>query len=52
MRLFIPGILGIIFIGWLFYRLIKKDIKNHLNDMYFGFFFIGIWVLIYWLMIR
>jgi hypothetical protein len=37
------------FIGWILHRFfIKKDLKNHLNEFYFGLFFIGIWVVIYY----
>jgi hypothetical protein len=52
-RIFIAIVLGVSFLGWVLYRLlIKKDLKKHLTEFYFGLFFIGIWVLIYWLITK
>jgi len=51
MQIFIvPGVI-ICFIIWVLYRLlIKKDIKKHLNEVYGGLAFIGVWVILYfWL---
>jgi hypothetical protein len=43
-----PPILAIIFIGWVLYRtLITKDIRKYKNEVFGGFFFIAVWVLIY-----
>lgn len=45
------GIL-IAFMGWIFYRLlIKKDLKEHFYEALSGFFFVGIWFMIYWFLI-
>ncbi len=47
-RLFIPIAFVIVFICWILYRiLIKKDIKQNLNTVYLGLFFIVIWSLMY-----
>jgi tellurite resistance protein TehA-like permease len=41
------------FLGWAFYRLvIKKDLKNHLDTLYPGLFFLSVWLVIYWLLLR
>ncbi len=52
MRLFAGIFVIILFIGWVIYRLlIKRDLKEHMNDFFLFLFFIFIWVLIYfWLM--
>jgi len=40
--------LTIVFIGWILYRLfIKKDLSKNLNNLYFGLFFIAIWLSYY-----
>jgi high-affinity Fe2+/Pb2+ permease len=45
--------LAIVFIGWIFYRLlIKKDLSENLNSLYLGLFFIAIWVLFYFLLLN
>jgi len=45
------GIL-IAFVGWIFYRLlIKKDLKEHFHELLAGLFFVGVWFLIYKLLI-
>lgn len=52
LRIYLPIAFLIIFIGWVLYRLlIKKDLKNNLNNVYVGLFFIGIWGLIYFFML-
>ena len=49
LRLLIPIIFVVLFLGWFLYRLIiKKDIKQQLNTVYLGLFFIAIWALMYW----
>ena len=49
LRLFIPLAFAVLFLGWLLYRLfVKKDLKQQLNTLYFGFFFFGVWALVYW----
>lgn len=40
--------LTIVFLGWILYRLfIKKDLRKNLNNLYFGLFFVAIWVAYY-----
>jgi hypothetical protein len=42
-----------LFAIWFLYRLIiKKDIKQQLNAVYLGLFFIAIWVAMYWLLLK
>ncbi len=53
LRLFIPIAFIILFIGWILYRtIIKKDIKQNLNTVYLGLFFIGIWTVMYWFLLK
>jgi hypothetical protein len=53
MGLFAPPILTIVFSGWLLYRtLIKKDIKKYRNEVFGGFFFITVWIVIYTVLIN
>ncbi len=48
MRVYLPIAFLIFFVGWILYRLfIKRDLKEHLDYLYFGLLFIGIWMLIY-----
>ena len=48
MGVFAPTIMAIIFIGWVLYRaLITKDIRKYKNEVFGGFFFIAVWVVIY-----
>ncbi len=51
MRAFAIPILFVAFIVWILYRaIIKKDLKQHLNDLYLGIFFFAIWaVIVYFL---
>lgn len=45
--------LVIAFIGWILYRLIiKKDLNKNLNNLYLGFFFIGIWAFFYFFIVE
>ncbi len=47
---FIPLGLVAVFFGWILYHLlIKKDLRKYTSEMSFGFFFIGLWAVIYWL---
>jgi len=47
-RLYIPIVFLLIFLVWIFYKLIiTKDLKENLNVIYLGLFFIGIWGVIY-----
>ena len=49
MRIALPVVFAVFFIGWLIYHgLIARDLKKHLNDLYFGCFFFGVWVVIYY----
>lgn len=53
LRLFIPVIFIVLFIVWFLYRLfVKKDIKQQLNTVYLGLFFIGIWAVMYWWLLK
>ena len=53
LRLIIPLVFIILFIGWFLFRLIiKKDIKKNLNTVYLGLFFIAIWTVMYWLLLK
>ena len=48
MRLILPIVFILLFLGWISYRLfIKKDLRQRRNDLYAGLSFLGIWVLIY-----
>jgi high-affinity Fe2+/Pb2+ permease len=52
-RIFVGIGLATAFIGWFFYRLvIKRDLKKHLNELYAGLFFVLIWALIYWFIMK
>jgi hypothetical protein len=48
LRMIIPPILLAIFIGWIVYRaFIRKDLRNHMTELYAGLFFIAVWAVIY-----
>lgn len=52
-RLYIPIAFVVLFLGWFLYRLlITKDIKKHLNELYMGLIFMGVWALIYMVFLR
>lgn len=52
MRLFAGLILFVCFIGWALYRLlIKRDLHKHKTHLQVGLFFLGVWAIIYWLML-
>ena len=43
----------IFFIAWILYRLvIKKDLRKNLNSVSVGVFFIGVWALIYFFILK
>lgn len=43
----------VLFVLWILYRLlIKKDLKQNLNNLYAGLLFIGVWAAIYFLWIK
>ena len=49
MRLYTPFIFIILFVVWFSYRFfIKKDLKNNMNNLFAGLFFIGTWITIYY----
>jgi tellurite resistance protein TehA-like permease len=48
LRFYTPLVFIVLFVGWVLYRLlVKKDLKQNLNNLYLGIFFIAIWGLIY-----
>ena len=52
-RLYIPIVFLAVFLIWILFRLvIKKDLKQNLNGIYLGLTFIGIWALIYFLILK
>ena len=52
-RLIMPVVFIAVFVVWFFYRLlVKKEIKQQLNNAYFGLLFIVIWAVIYWLLLK
>jgi len=53
LRALIPILLFVVFVGWIFYRLlIKKDLKQQLNNLYIGLAFTIVWILIYYFMLK
>jgi hypothetical protein len=53
LRIFFPILFLVIFMGWILYRLlIKKDLKQNVNSLYFGLAFTGVWCLVYFLLIK
>lgn len=52
-RIYLPMAFLVIFIIWVLHRLfVKQDLKQQLNNVYFGFFFFSIWGLIYFLLLK
>jgi len=52
-RAYIPILFFAFFIGWILYRLlIKKDLKRNLGTLYIGLAFIGVWLLIYYFVLK
>ena len=49
---FIPIVLIAVFAVVILYLLIKKDMKKVQSVLYPGLFFIGIWILIYYFLLR
>jgi len=48
MRVLMVPIMAIIFIGWVLYiALVKRELKKHRNEVFGGFFFIAVWLVIY-----
>jgi len=48
MRIIMAPIMAIIFIGWVLYRaFIVKDIKKYKTEVFGGFFFIAIWIVLF-----
>lgn len=53
LRIYMPIVFLIFFIGWILYRLvIKKDLKQNLNSVYVGLFFIAVWAIIYFFILK
>lgn len=53
LKIFMPIAFLVVFIGWVLYRLvIKKDLKQNLNSLYAGLFFVGVWALLYFFVFR
>ena len=53
LRMYITILFFAIFIGWLLYRLlIMKDLKRNLNTVYVGLTFTGVWILIYFFLLK
>ncbi len=52
MRIGFGGVFIVLYIAWVFYRvLIKRDLAQHKNDFYGLTFFIAVWLVIYyWLL--
>jgi hypothetical protein len=47
MRVFLAPLMAIIFLGWVFYiTFITKTLKKNKNEVFAGFFFLGIWAVI------
>ena len=52
-RIYVGVGLLIAFIGWLLFRLIiKRDLKQHIDDLYAWIFLIVVWFLIYWFLFQ
>jgi beta-lactamase class A/beta-lactamase class A VEB len=48
LRIYLPIAFAALFILWILFRLIvKRDLKKHLNTVYLGLFFGGVWTVIY-----
>ncbi len=48
LRIYMPIAFATLFILWILFRLIvKRDLKKHLNIVYFGLFFGVVWGAIY-----
>ncbi len=51
--MFIPVLFIVLFIFWTFYHVfIKRDIKQHINDLYAGLTFTGLWAFIYFMLLK
>lgn len=52
LKIFMPIAFLAVFIGWILYRLlIKKDLRENVNNLYTGLVFVVVWAVIYWFMI-
>ncbi len=47
-RIFLGLVFFALYIAWIIYRVIKKDIKQHKAELYLYSFFMVIWALIYY----
>jgi hypothetical protein len=53
MKAFMPFLFIPVFLLWVLYRaLVKKDIKNHIQEVTLGSLFVVIWVTLYMWMIN
>ncbi len=53
LRIYLSAFFIIFFLGWILYRLfIKKDLNQNINIFYLGLTFTGIWVLVYYLLLK
>lgn len=51
MRLVTPLIFIVLFVGWMLYRaLIKRDLRQHKNDVLLGLFFMAVWAALYFML--
>ena len=51
-KIFVGVGLLIAFISWFLFRLIiKRDLKQHIDDLYTWIFLIVVWLLIYWFLL-
>lgn len=50
MRLLIPGVFLVLFLGWIILHwIILRDLKDHKETFYVGIFFMAIWAGFYFL---
>jgi hypothetical protein len=53
LRMYLPMVLIAIFAGWVLYHIfIKRDLKQKKMQLYLGLTFTGVWILIYYFLIR
>jgi len=53
LRIFMPIVFLLVFIGWIAYQgLVKKDLSKQLNNLYAGVAFIGVWAVVYFVVLK